>query len=351
MGDAERLKKRLKPDRTPDPEPVWLSTGSCLLNLACSGRAQGGLKAGHVYLFVGDSSAGKTVAAMTALAEASIAPKFRDHRLVVEDAEGGMLMDVGAMFGKRLAERLEVVRHPYLDDFYAWLDAETRTPGAAPMVLVLDSMDALEPRAQEEKRREKAKDPNAAGSYGTAKAKMNSENLGWVTARMRDLGGVLIIICQSRSNIGFGAAFNPDTRSGGKALKFFSTTELWFKVREVIKTPGKVRGKNRDMGVRARVQVKKNRQSGRVPAVEFPIYWSHGIDDLGSCVDYLIDEQHWAGDKTKVEAPEFEFSGKKDALVAKVEEEDLALDLHLLVAKVWREIEDASRVRRRKKYE
>ena len=80
---VEKLKKALrnKPKTTPVSTLHYLSTGSTLLNLAFSNLAQGGFVPGLCYSFVGDSNSGKTWLAMSALAEATIDPHFKEYRL------------------------------------------------------------------------------------------------------------------------------------------------------------------------------------------------------------------------------------------------------------------------------
>lgn len=74
-------------------------------------------------------------------------------------------------------------------------------------------------------------------------------------------------------------------------MKFYATLELWTSVKEKIKKV--VRGKPRQLGIVASVQVKKNRLTGKESTVEVPFYHSCGIDDTGSCVDYLVEEGRW----------------------------------------------------------
>jgi hypothetical protein len=87
------------------PSSSYLSTGSTLLNLACSGKVSGGFIKGHYYHFVGDSSSGKTFLCLTCLAEAAINPHFDDYQLIHDDAENGSLFDFGKFFGPKMAGR------------------------------------------------------------------------------------------------------------------------------------------------------------------------------------------------------------------------------------------------------
>ena len=84
--------------------------------------------------------------------------------------------------------------------------------------------------------------------------------------------------------------------------------------------------------------------------MDVPIYHSYGVDDIGSSIDYLCDEGHWRRGEGTVQAPEFEFSGKREKLIAKIEEEGLHRDLAGIVTDVYREIEEAVAVKRRPRY-
>jgi hypothetical protein len=76
-----------------------------------------------------------------------------------------------------------------------------------------------------------------------------------------------------------------------------------------------------------------------------------GVDDIGSLVDYLIDEGHWKGTANTVKAPEFDYNGSKEKLIRKIEDEDSEKELKNIVKSVWHEIEAASQVTRKKRYE
>jgi len=71
----------------------YLSTGSTLLNLACTGFPERGFIKGHYYFIVGDSTSGKTWLSLTCLAEASINPNFKNYRFIYDNAEDGALMN------------------------------------------------------------------------------------------------------------------------------------------------------------------------------------------------------------------------------------------------------------------
>lgn len=351
-GEEVKKAMRVKKEVTSLSNKDYLSTGSTLLNLELSGRPKGGLVRGKYYLFVGDSGAGKSWLGLTCLAEAGINKSFQDYRFIYNNPEDGALMDMARYFGTAVSGRIEERASATVEEFYYDLDDIVK--GGKPFIYLLDSMDALITEDDEEHfdKRKKAFQngkKEVAGSYGTAKAKANSRGLSTLMSPLKKSGSILIIISQTRDNIGFGSQYNPKTRSGGKSLRFYATSELWFSIKEKIHKS--VRGKQRHVGTLVKIQVKKNRQAGREPSVEIPIYHSSGLDDVGSMVDYLVDEGHWKEGKGKgIEAPDFEFSGKKEDLIRQICDGGLEPKLISTVCDLWREVQAESAVPRKNRY-
>lgn len=328
---------------------VSLSTGCTVLNLACSGTTFGGIPAGTFAYLVGDSSTRKTWIGHTALAEACLNPAFKDHALVYFDVEHGVRMDVRQYFGK-LSERI-VYEHPdSLEAFYDYVDTALEQ---SPCVLVLDSMDGLVPEAEVEQTRKERKarerGREVSGSYKTDKARINSARLRVVVNSLKKTGSILVVISQTRQNIGYGAQFNPKTRSGGDALKFYARLEFWMSVKEKIRK--KVGDKDRVVGHKIRFKCAKNHVSGNEGnAVDVTFYRNTGLDDTGTCVDYLCDE-YWKSTKERVTAPEFDHDGSREELILKVEREGREKELRMLVSEVWADIDAGSRMTRKSRYE
>lgn len=346
--EINEMKAKLRGKPKEEIPTQYLSTGSTLLNLALTGKIAKGISCGSYVICVGGSSAGKTFLGMQTLAEAANDPAFDKHDLHYTGPERGeKKMGVEKFFGRKLASRLQVSRTCVLEDWYAETIGRFKK---RPTVEVLDSMDALVPRAAVKQ----AESDGEKGSYGTDKARVNSQRLRVAHNHLADHGSILVIISQSRMNLGFGAQFNPETRSGGTALTFYADGEVWFKVKGKIRKT--VLGKPRVVGSVLKVQVKKNRDTGNVPAVDLHHYRSVGFDDLGSCVSWLVEEGAWEGKLTqtgqlvKVSAPEFRFTGNPDKLVRKIEEAGRERELRLLVAERWNKIEMESRIERKPRY-
>lgn len=354
--DVEILKRDLTSCQEPRKD-LWLSTGSSLLDLACTGKIGKGYKAGCYYNFVGASDSGKSFLTLAAFAEASIDRNFDAYRLIYDNPENSLTMDVERFFGQKMAQRLEEVYSPSVEGFYYHLD--DCFSKKQPFVYVLDSMDSLESEEDSEKFQEKkkafdrkrltGKTQEVTGGYGTAKAKANSNGLRTLMDPLRESGSILIIVSQSRKNLGFGAQFNPDVQSGGTALKFYAHLQIWTSVKELIKK--RVKGKERELGVRVKLAVKKNRLNGRKRSVHVPIYHSAGVGELDSLVEWLLEEKAWKGTEDALEAPEFDFQGGKEEMIQKIQEESKDQELRKLVQHKWDEIEGACVVPRRSKYE
>lgn len=358
MNETEKLKGILMGKRKrnkPGNNPV-LSTGSTLLNLGCSDQVTGAYSPGHYYYYVGDSMSGKTWLSLSAFAEACLNPAFDDYQLVYDNPEQGALMDLGKYFGKAVKDRLtpprvtkDGIRHSQtVEEFYY---NHSRAVKRGPCIYVIDSMDALQSDDDiakfEEQMEAFEQGKEVSGSYGVSKAKINSSNMREAVRLLNTNGSILIVISQTRDNLGFG--FAKKTRAGGRSLRFYSTLEIWTSVKE-SKTKT-VRKKKRQIGVTVAAQVKKNRVSGKDRTVDIPIYHSHGIDDVGSCVDYLVDENHWEKSKGGViKAEELGFEGKRERLIHFIEEGDLEPDLRDITGDVWRDIERECRIARKNRY-
>lgn len=347
----------------------YLSTGSTVLNLACTGRPDGGFLKGHYIHFVGDSNSGKTFLTLTCMAEAAANPAFKGYRLIYDAPEFGALMDMRRFFGSKMAERLEApeydaegrpVYSETSEGFYYHVDDALKA--GKPFIYVLDSQDSLSSKAEIDKFRKNKRvfkrkqagtateDDKAKGSYGDGKAKAHSSDLRQLMGPLQRSGSILIIISQTRDSF---SMFESGTYSGGRALKFYATFQLWSQVAgQVEKT---VKGKKRQLGIIAKVRVKKNRATGRDRSVRIPILHSTGIDEVGGCVDYLCGEGYWdqATDNGPITVRGLgpEFSMKRDALINKIETEGLLGDLRGLVADCWNEIEEACKVKRQPRYE
>jgi len=269
-------------------------------------------------------------------------------------------MDMEYYFGKEVARRMEPRESNTIESFYTSLNKLIKE--GRPFIYVLDSQDALTSNASAKKlakqRQATESGEDSKGSYGDGKAKYHSENIRQVMSDLRRLQSILIIIGQTRDNLGFG--FEKKTRSGGKALRFYAQLEIWTSVFKKIKKI--VRGKPRTIGARCLAEVKKNRVTGKIGkdrSVEIPIYYGLGIDDVGSIVDYLIAEEHWSATESSkgnkkiklLHAPELSFKGTRGQLISHIEQERLEPKVRQLAGQVWAEVESECEPHRKRRYE
>lgn len=342
----------------------FLSTGSTLLNCALTGRWYGGFLKGGYYWLLGDSDTGKTFLAMTCLAEASIDPNWDEYAFIFDNPERGSLMDIERFYGKRVRDRLQAPWYkdgePFssviMEDFYYNLDDRltmVEKGKAPPFIYVCDSFDALTTNYEKKKFGERKKHRRTEsteavpGDYGDGKAKINSTHMRELVGRLDKCRCILIGISQTREKIDAGMFESKKTHAGGKALKFYANCQL-------ISSPaGKmyqtINGSKRQVGTIVRIKTAKNRIRGRQWSVEVPIYNSYGIDDVGSCVDFLIQEKHWKASDGSIDAVEFGGKMSRPELITSIETKSQEFDLRDLVQDVWTGIEDALALKGRKK--
>ncbi len=332
-----------------------LSTGSTLLNLACSGRPEVGFPVGKYVLMVGDSDSGKSWCCLSFLAEACRNKFFDDYDLIYDNVEHGNISGCLPYFSC-LEDRIELLGEEgqdpsssSLESFYEYIEDRLKKKSC---VYILDSMDSLIPEADEDKMEEeraaREKGKESTGSYGTAKAKLNSSKIRVVSNLLDETKSILVTISQTRDSIGFGAKFNPKTRSGGRALKFYSRLEFWMSVCGKIKKT--VKGQDYQIGANLNAKVVKNHFTGWVGDVPLTFYRKFGIDDIGGNIQYLLDVKYWKKDGSKIHAPEFDHNGTLENLVGKIEEGNTEWILRELVATTWNEIEEACVVDRKCRY-
>jgi recombination protein RecA len=246
------------------PKIASISTGSIGLDVALG---IGGIPEGRITEIYGPEASGKTTLTLHLIAEAQRMGKVA----AFIDAEHALDIQYAAALGVNIEELL--VSQPDCGE-QALEIAETLVRSNAVGIIVVDSVAALVPKAE------------LAGDMGDSlpglQARLMSQALRKLTGAIHKSNASLVFINQVRHKIGvmFG---NPETTSGGNALKFYASVRL------DIRRCGSIKKGDEILGNRTRVKVVKNKLAPPFRKCEFDIMFGRGISLSGELIDQGVE--------------------------------------------------------------
>jgi recombination protein RecA len=307
----------------------WCSTGCLQLDLAISDRMDGGIPLGRVVHAFGGGSTAKTVLGTTIL---GYAQRAKMHAYM-NDVEHTLDQRFASMYGLDCTDKLFHLDHSdTLEDMFdnyiggiIFPYKDKKKMNTSPKVLVIDSVTALPTMVELSEKME-------AGTYGMTRPKQMSKGFRKYTFPMANSNTTLFCIDQTRDNVGvlFG---KKETTSGGRALEFYSSVQIYLQHESNI-----VNSKKVTIGIWVKFEIVKNKVAAPFRKGRFKILFDYGLDDISSNIRFLAIDQ--CGEKAaKNRGTMLKALGKEMPIqnwTKYIEDNGLEAELRQAVYELWR---------------
>jgi RecA/RadA recombinase len=340
---SKEIKDILGKPASTNGKHMWVPTGCDLLDIITGAGRNYGLETGEAIVFEADSQAGKTFIANEVVVAGHHFAKRNEipYSHLYMDSEEGNNIDSSAMYGYEIMPEEEDKRirpktiQEAFNESVLFMRNDIKEDGFG--VVVLDSLDGVideeiqeisEKRIQSHSRGKEMEDK----TRGQGKSLyLSREFLPKVMAESADNNALYIIIAQYREKAGVYGSIKDI--SNGKALTFYACKRIKFRTVE------KIMNKGRHIGNVIEATSKKNRGPHPYESCIFTMYFSYGVDNVGSNLDYLYDFRTATGKESKRNTTAVWDEGMepmtKAELIAHIEDNGLEAELTQRVREKW----------------
>ena len=254
----------------------FVHSGAAILDCVLGG----GWPLSRIANVVGDSSSGKTLLAIEAMA--NFRRKFPKGQMFYRESEAAFDEQYAAALGMPVdhVEFIEPDKFVTVEDFYEDLTKCIERCGKkeVPAFYVVDSLDALTSQDERDRDFDEA-------SFETKKAKQMGKLFRMCSSAVGRVNMCLMIISQTRDRINVTFGGPKKTRSGGRALDFYASQVLWLSHRDKVDESRS--GTKRVVGIHVRAQMQKSKIALPYRECDFTIRFGQGVDSVASSLDWL----------------------------------------------------------------
>jgi recombination protein RecA len=300
-------------DGSPSDVKVFIPTGSTLLDYVISNQIDGGIPVGKVAEIAGLEGTGKTLLAMQICANAQ---KMGGLPVYI-DTEHAFNTDFAQRVGLDTKNNFIYVNPGTVEDVFKTIftiihrldEQEKKVKEKIPFVVIVWDSVAATPTKQDVE----GENPDPAATIGL-KPRILSKNIYTLLGMTGRKRVAQVFLNQLRTNIKAQPFQDPYITPGGKAIPFAASVRLR------ISTKGKIKVDDSIVGIEAQVKCVKTRFGPPYRSCEFPIYFTHGVDDTESIVDMLVEKDVIIGKSAGAKGKVFYLKGDSaDTAVSKVE--------------------------------